>query len=90
MSENNVKASPTHEQIEARAYEIFEQRGAIAGDDVSHWLEAEQELSQAAEAIEMSAATELRDSRTKAEPKIVDSPISGPNVTGLRSRATVA
>jgi hypothetical protein len=91
MSDNNVKAFPTHEQIEARAYEIFEERGSIAGDDVSHWLEAEQELSQAAtETAEIPAATELRDTRPKAEPRIVDSPISAPNVTGTRSRATVA
>jgi DUF2934 family protein len=89
MSE--AKASPTHEQIAARAYEIFEERGAVAGDDVSHWLEAEQELSQSAiETAEISAATELRDARSKAEPRIVDSPISAPNVTGTRSRATVA
>jgi hypothetical protein len=87
MSENNAKGSPTHEQVAVRAYEIFEERGSVAGDDVSQWLEAEQELSRAAE---ISAATELRDSRSKSEPRIVDSPISAPNVTGTRSRATVA
>ena len=90
MSEINATGSPTHEQIAVRAYEIFEERGSIAGDDVSHWLEAEQELSQVSETAEISAATELRDSRLKAEPKIVDSPIAAPNVTALRSRATVA
>ena len=88
MSE--AKASPTHEQIAARAYEIFEERGAVAGDDVSHWLEAEQQLSQAAIETAEISVTELRDSRSKAEPRIVDSPISAPNVTGTRSRATVA
>jgi hypothetical protein len=85
-----AKAFPTHEQIAVRAYEIFEERGSIAGDEVSHWLEAEQELSQVSEAAEISVATELRDIRAKAEPRIVDSPISAPNVPGTRSRATVA
>lgn len=87
MSETNAKVSPTHEEIAVRAYEIFEERGAIAGDDVSHWLEAEQELSGVSEAPEILGAV---GTRSKAEPKIVDSPISAPNVTGLRSRATVA
>jgi hypothetical protein len=88
MSE--AKASPTHEQIAVRAYEIFEERGAIAGDDVSHWLEAEQELSGASQTGEIGESAEVRDARPKAEPRIVDSPISAPNVTGTRSRATVA
>ncbi len=90
MSEATRKDAPTHEQIAARAYEIFEERGSIAGDDVSHWLEAEQELSQAADTAEISAVTDARETRSKAEPRIVDSPISAPNVTGTRSRATVA
>jgi Protein of unknown function (DUF2934) len=87
---SDTHRNPTHEEIATRAYEIFEERGAIAGDDVSHWLEAEQELSGASQAGEIGESSELHESRSKAEPKIVDSPISAPNVTGLRSRATVA
>ena len=41
-----VKSAPPaavpHEQIALRAYEIFLREGG--GDDVSHWLRAEQEL----------------------------------------------
>ena len=41
-----VKSAPAavvpHEQIAVRAYEIFLREGG--GDDVSHWLRAEQEL----------------------------------------------
>jgi hypothetical protein len=83
MSDASNRKSPTHDEIAVRAYEIFEERGAIPGDDVSHWLEAEQELTQAAEA--------QAETHTRPESRIVDSPISAPAVGGgLRSRATVA
>ena len=35
---------PTHDQIAARAYELFEQRGRVDGFDKDDWLQAEQEL----------------------------------------------
>lgn len=37
--------SPTCEAIEARAYELFLERGGGDGGDVEDWLRAEQELS---------------------------------------------
>ena len=37
--------SPTHEQIEARAYEIYAQRGE-GGHELEDWLKAEEELRQ--------------------------------------------
>lgn len=40
------KASPTPEQIRARAFEIFLARGATPGDPVSDWVQAERELTQ--------------------------------------------
>jgi Protein of unknown function (DUF2934) len=83
MSDASNRKTPTHEEISVRAYEIFEERGSIPGDDVSNWLEAEAELSRA---VELEAET-----YTKPEAKYVDSPISAPAVGGgLRSRATVA
>jgi Protein of unknown function (DUF2934) len=82
MSDANSSKFPSHDEIAVRAYEIFVERGSIPGDDVSNWLEAEAELSQAT-AIEA-------ETRTKPESRIVDSPISAPAVSGLRSRATVA
>jgi hypothetical protein len=87
MSDASNRKSPTHEEISVRAYEIFEERGSIPGDDVSNWLEAEAELSRAVE-LEAEAQSETRN---KPEAKYVDSPISAPAVSGgLRSRATVA
>ena len=38
--------SPSFQQIQLRAYEIFVARGGTHGDDLSDWLEAEQELSK--------------------------------------------
>jgi hypothetical protein len=40
------QASPTREQIEARAYELYLQRGGEHGHDVEDWLIAENELKQ--------------------------------------------
>lgn len=37
-------SAPTHEQIAARAYEIFIERGQPQGRDLDHWLEAEAQL----------------------------------------------
>lgn len=38
-------AEPTHEEIAARAYELWLERG---GNDIVNWIEAESELRQAA------------------------------------------
>ena len=37
--------TPSKEEIEVRAYEIYEERGREDGHDVEHWLVAEGELS---------------------------------------------
>jgi hypothetical protein len=39
-------ASPAKKQIEARAYELYLQRGCENGHDVEDWLNAEKELKQ--------------------------------------------
>ena len=39
-------ASPTKKQIEARAFELYLQRGRVNGHDVDDWLSAEKELKQ--------------------------------------------
>ena len=41
-----VEGHPTREEIEARAYEIYIERGAAPGRDVDDWLRAELELSE--------------------------------------------
>ena len=43
-------STPTHEQIAARAYEIFIERGRPQGRDLDHWLEAEAQLRASAQA----------------------------------------
>ena len=45
-------SAPTNEQIEARAYEIYIERGAENGHEVEHWLAAENELKQRDEEIQ--------------------------------------
>jgi hypothetical protein len=54
-----VKSAPPaevpHEQIALRAYEIFLREGG--GDDVGHWLRAEQELLQTPVRVRTTAGT---------------------------------
>jgi Protein of unknown function (DUF2934) len=38
--------SPTREQIERRAYEIYLERGGEAGNELADWLAAEAELTE--------------------------------------------
>jgi hypothetical protein len=38
------KLKPTQDQIAARAYEIYLERGATPGDPMQDWLRAEREL----------------------------------------------
>jgi Protein of unknown function (DUF2934) len=40
-----AKSKPTQEQIAARAYEIYLERGATPGDPMQDWLQAERELA---------------------------------------------
>ena len=35
---------PSHDDVAARAYELFEERGRIHGRDLDDWLQAENEL----------------------------------------------
>ena len=37
---------PTHQEIAARAYQIFLERGRVAGHEIDDWLQAEYELMQ--------------------------------------------
>lgn len=34
----------SHEELERRAYRIFQERGGQPGRDLEHWLQAEREL----------------------------------------------
>ena len=46
-TENN--STPTHEQIERRAYQIYLEHGFHAGNDLADWLAAERELIELTE-----------------------------------------
>lgn len=50
------KSTPTKEQIEVRAYEIYLQRGGQDGQDLADWLAAQRELSVAAQPIPVAKA----------------------------------
>ena len=41
------RAAPTPEEIAQRAYEIYLSRGAVPGNEVEDWLQAERELMAA-------------------------------------------
>jgi hypothetical protein len=40
--------APTHDEIAARAYQIYQERGYTPGDPMQDWLQAERELTAAA------------------------------------------
>jgi DUF2934 family protein len=46
VSREVAQALPTKKQIEARAYELYLQRGCGDGHDVEDWISAEKELKQ--------------------------------------------
>ena len=41
-----TQLSPTHEEIQCRAHEIYLSRGATEGRELSDWLQAERDLQQ--------------------------------------------
>lgn len=59
--------APTREQIAARAYEIFLERGAAHGDDIQDWLAAEKELLTR---LTAAAATHRREEEDTTKPDI--------------------
>jgi hypothetical protein len=59
--------SPSREQIEARAYEIYLQRGGQDGQDIADWLIAERELIALAQAHSPEVRPEVAE---VAEPSL--------------------
>ena len=47
--ETSLPSNATFEQIAARAYQIYWERGDNPGSDVDDWLEAERQLNQTIE-----------------------------------------
>jgi hypothetical protein len=50
-----VNSGPTREEIEIRAYQIYQERGGAEGSDVEDWLQAESELLNEASRHKSSA-----------------------------------
>lgn len=44
IPDDAVTEAPTHEEIAARAFELFEERGSADGSAVDDWIEAERQL----------------------------------------------
>jgi Protein of unknown function (DUF2934) len=58
-------ATPSHEEIERRAYEIFKARGGELGDPTQDWLEAEKQLREEARHGAGRRASRSRSSELK-------------------------
>ena len=46
MTRERSSLQPTADEIAARAYEIFVERGATHGNELEDWLQAERELTE--------------------------------------------
>lgn len=66
----DIKAkSPSREEIERRAYEIYVARGRQIGRDIEDWFAAENELAQLAVTGSRTSNTQSRESNTISMPK---------------------
>jgi hypothetical protein len=73
MAKERDQAGPTEEAIAKRAYELYLQRGSIAGTEVDDWLQAEAEL--------IAEANAARSGRDRIEP---GQPVTGPESRDIR------
>jgi Protein of unknown function (DUF2934) len=55
-----MAGTPSREEIERRAYEIYEQRGREEGHALEHWVIAEQQCAAAAKPATVSRSTVVR------------------------------
>jgi len=51
-----AESSPTREEIELRAYQIYMERGGADGQDVEDWLQAERELVERSVPVQKARA----------------------------------
>jgi hypothetical protein len=42
----STKHQPTHEEIARRAYQIYQERGGVPGNEFEDWTRAERELAE--------------------------------------------
>lgn len=62
-TESTGKKSPTWEEIQVRAYEIYLERGGTDGSDIEDWFRAEREFQQ-------SITSKSRESSNAATPSV--------------------
>jgi hypothetical protein len=68
MPKSNT-AMPNDEAIAKRAYELYLQRGSVSGHELDDWLEAEAELSAAANQDgPVQPVVRRRSARSEAHP----------------------
>jgi hypothetical protein len=60
---------PTQDEISARAYQIFIERGSPEGRDLEHWLEAESQLS-----AQSNGSSQLQQQQKQIDPGISAKP----------------
>ena len=70
MPKSKDTATPNDEAIAKRAYELYLQRGSVSGHELDDWLEAEAELSAAAnsEEAQVQPVVRRRSARSDAHP----------------------
>ena len=59
---NKNEELPTHEQIERRAYQIYLEHGFHPDNELTDWLAAEKELTEAPEAWDIKELSAKLDS----------------------------
>ena len=59
---NKNEELPTHEQIERRAYQIYLEQDFHPGNELTDWLAAEKELTEAPEAWDIKEPSAKLDS----------------------------
>ncbi len=61
--DTSANHTPSREEIRFRAYEIYLERGGLAGNELDDWLQAERELERATlpKASEFSVKEELNE-----------------------------
>jgi len=63
----DAAAGPSHEEISARAYELYMERPVDAGTEVGDWLRAERELLNATNGSRSYTTTRRRATRLAVE-----------------------
>ena len=56
LEDRPAEGSPTREEIELRAYQIYMERGGADGQDMDDWLQAERELVERSVPVQKARA----------------------------------